>query len=587
MTILLRVFLFFCLLFFSTPCLPAWGKIHYTVEISTLPDNLSSLLASVSETAKLQKKSIDTLGFLQKRMSNDVQAMEQALKAKGYFKAVVATEIQSTSNPVRTRFLIRPGKRFFYGDVRLTLNPPSPKLDKPLQRILNRLSSSTGYSSSAVLDVETALLKRLQEHGYPTPSPPVREIVANHATNTVAVHFQITTGTAATFGITEIHGLETVSEDYVRSHLAWETDESFDIRLVDRSRENLIRTGLFRSVTLETHVLPDASRVRMRLNLLEGPRRSLRAGAWYYSDLGTGISAGWTNRNILGSGENLRVDTQLAEKLQSMQTLLTLPQMGHLDQRLDLLSKYEHQTTDSYTSTNLSLSAVLHRTFSELELGYGLAYRASRVKNGDIRNFNLISVPLLAEFSTTNDILDPTSGLALSVGMEPFSDITRQASSFILWNLTGRHFLPLYKRTVVLASRGRYSLLAGTDQDNIPKDLLLYAGGGGSVRGYAYQYAGDLDTDGTPLGGTSALDFSEELRLRINQDFGWVFFSDAGKAFGSISPMRQEHLFWGAGSGLRYFTPVGPIRFDVAVPLNRRTDVDAPYQLYFSLGQAF
>ena len=136
-------------------------------------------------------------------------------------------------------------------------------------------------------------------------------------------------------------------------------------------------------------------------------------------------------------------------------------------------------------------------------------------------------------------------------------------------------------------TRGRYSLLAGTSRDSIPEDMLLYAGGGGSIRGYAYQYAGELDEDDDPAGGVSAVDFSTELRFRINREYGFVLFGDGGGAFSSRNPSEKEEYFWGAGAGLRYFTPIGPIRLDVAVPLDRRSGVDDPFQLYLSLGQAF
>ena len=158
----------------------------------------------------------------------------------------------------------------------------------------------------------------------------------------------------------------------------------------------------------------------------------------------------------------------------------------------------------------------------------------------------------------------------------------------MFWDVSGRHYLPLTRdRSLVLATRGRYSLLAGTNRESIPEDMLLYAGGGGSIRGYAYQYAGQLDEDDEPLGGVSAVDFSAELRWRINREYGLVIFGDGGGAFSGRSPAEKEEYFWGTGAGLRYYTPIGPIRLDVAVPLDRRDGIDDPFQLYISLGQAF
>jgi translocation and assembly module TamA len=204
------------------------------------------------------------------------------------------------------------------------------------------------------------------------------------------------------------------------------------------------------------------------------------------------------------------------------------------------------------------------------------------------RTFNLVSAPLIAEFSNADNPLEPTEGLTLAARAEPFASVQDRGSSFMFWDVSGRHYLPLLRdRSLVLATRGRYSLLAGTGRENIPEDMLLYAGGGGSIRGYAYQFAGELDEDDDPLGGVSAVDFSAELRWRVNRDYGIVLFGDGGGAFSGRSPADREQYFWGTGAGLRYYTPIGPIRLDAAVPLERRDGIDDPFQLYLSLGQAF
>ena len=197
-------------------------------------------------------------------------------------------------------------------------------------------------------------------------------------------------------------------------------------------------------------------------------------------------------------------------------------------------------------------------------------------------------MPLIAEYSSADNPLDPTSGLTLAGRMEPFTSLEDSSSSFVLWSISGQHYLPLLTdRTLILATRGRYALLAGTGRESIPEDMLLYAGGGGSVRGYAYQYAGPLDDDDKPLGGVSAVDFSAELRWRFKKDYGLVLFGDGGGAFSGRDPSAKEDYFWGVGTGFRYYTPIGPIRVDVAVPLERRDGVDDLFQLYVSLGQAF
>lgn len=570
------------------PPLSLGAAAGYTVEIPALPDGLTSLLSSASDCVNLQDNPPDTPGLLRRRMAGDVENFDNALRARGYFKAEIAGELDTSVTPHVVRFLIEPGPRFVFDRPRLILQPEDPSLRDRLRDTLSRLKAGEKYSSSMVLDVETALLERLKERGRPSPATRERKVIADHATEKVEVEFSVDPGPAATFGATEILGLEDVSMEAVNTELAWKKGAPYDRRQVDKTREQLIRTGLFRSVRIDAVHADGSDTVDMKLTLLEAPHRSVRAGLWFFSDLGLGATAGWTHRNIFGAGQELRIDTELSENLQRANSELILPRMWHPRQNLGLSAQYEHELTDSYEATNLSLSAIARRPISELQVGYGLAYRLSEVDKDDSRRFNLFSVPLLAEYSNADNLLDPTRGIVLAARMEPFTDIGNTDTSFVLWNLTGRHYLPLSNdKSMILATRGRYSLLAGTNRNSIPEDMLLYAGGGGSVRGYAHQYAGELDENDDPVGGVSAVDFSAELRFRINREYGAVLFADGGGAFSGRNPSDREEYFWGVGSGLRYFTPIGPIRLDVAVPLDRRSGVDDLFQVYVSLGQAF
>ena len=142
----------------------------------------------------------------------------------------------------------------------------------------------------------------------------------------------------------------------------------------------------------------------------------------------------------------------------------------------------------------------------------------------------------------------------------------------------------------VLALRGNLGSIAGTSRDDIPADERFYAGGGGSIRGYGYQLAGPLDDDEDdpdPIGGRSLIELNGELRYRMTDTIGLVYFIDGGTVADSALPSLEEDLFIGTGVGLRYSTPIGPLRADIGVPLDRRSDVDDIVQIYVSIGQAF
>ena len=150
-----------------------------------------------------------------------------------------------------------------------------------------------------------------------------------------------------------------------------------------------------------------------------------------------------------------------------------------------------------------------------------------------------------------------------------------------------RRYYQISKKPVfVMAGRVTLGTIVGAGRDEIPADERLYAGGGSSIRGYAYQSVGPLVGD-TPIGGRSLLDLSFELRLKVTDRFGLIGFLDGGTAYTGTHFNTGEKILWGAGPGLRYFTPIGPLRLDVGFPLDRREGVDDAFQIYLSIGQAF
>ena len=144
-----------------------------------------------------------------------------------------------------------------------------------------------------------------------------------------------------------------------------------------------------------------------------------------------------------------------------------------------------------------------------------------------------------------------------------------------------------YARRYVLAGRARVGSTVGQPRRNVPANKRFYAGGGNSVRGYGYQKIGPLNDDDDPDGGRSLLELGAEFRAQVWGNFAVVPFVDGGTVYDNAYPDFSETFRWAAGIGLRYHTVIGPIRFDIAFPLNPRKGTDDPYQFYISIGQAF
>ena len=170
----------------------------------------------------------------------------------------------------------------------------------------------------------------------------------------------------------------------------------------------------------------------------------------------------------------------------------------------------------------------------------------------------------------------------------PYLGLNDVSPDFLRLELDGStYYSVIDKERLILAARAKLGMMAGDSANAIPAPKRFYSGGGGSVRGYQYQTVGPLDANNDPIGGRSLLEVGFEARVKITDSIGIVPFIEGGNVYESMAPDFSGEFLWGAGLGFRYYTAIGPIRLDVAVPLNKRPNVDDSYQIYISIGQAF
>ena len=193
-----------------------------------------------------------------------------------------------------------------------------------------------------------------------------------------------------------------------------------------------------------------------------------------------------------------------------------------------------------------------------------------------------------ATIDTSDSLLDPTRGFRVTGFLAPETSRTQGEQYYYLRNRVDAAYYQSVGERTVLAARLAFAGIQGADLIGIAPSRRLYAGGGGSVRGYGYQAIGPKNEFMEPIGGRSLVEASFEARIGTGFFDGAVSvvpFFDLGSVSTSTTPDFGE-IKMGAGVGLRYATGFGPIRVDVGVPLNPEPE-DSPVAVYVSLGQAF
>jgi translocation and assembly module TamA len=297
----------------------------------------------------------------------------------------------------------------------------------------------------------------------------------------------------------------------------------------------------------------------------------------------------WEHRNLFGEGEQLRLTLTAAQIEQGLEASLRKPTYPGLRQSLIFNVSLSNENTDAYDQQSASALAGIESGFLEnWLLTAGLAPEFSKVEEmGSNEEYLLLGMPLTGIRDVRNDLLNPTRGTRLDLTLTPYYGLGPDDPSWLTGTAGGSSYLGIDEdRRFVLANRLKVGFLVGSSNDDVPASKRFYAGGGGSIRGYEFQTVGDLDASNDPIGGRSLIEVSTELRIRVTEQIGVVPFVDGGTVYTSSYPDFSNTFRWAGGLGLRYFTGIGPVRLDVAFPINRR-DTDDTYQFYISFGQAF
>ncbi len=571
----------------------AWQNAQqpYEVQFEGVENALLNRLRGLSDAVELQERPPATITLLRRRGERDAPEFLQALRSEGYFAAEVDVRVDDTVSPAILTFVIQRGPRFRFGElsVRLADGAEPPAFALPEPGALGLEEGERAYTRT-VLEAERRLLTRFQMRGHPFAEVADRQVIADHATNRLDVHFRVDPGPSAVFGPVEFEGLEDVREDFARIQIPWQEGDPFNAARLREAREKLTGTNLFSMARVEPGAdLDPEGRLPVSVYLSERQHRTIRAGVSYRTDEGLGGRLSWEHRNLLRRGERLNISARASEITMALEGGFEKPAFAHPDQTLRARTRVARESPDAFTSTSVSGRVLLERDLTDrLTVGGGIAATYSEIEQLRVtRQHALVSLPMFLDWDRRDDALDPTAGGRINWRLAPFHDWLSSDPGFVRSStVLTQYYQVIDNSSLVLAGRLALGMAAGADREEIPADERFYAGGGGSIRGFRYQSVGPLVND-TPTGGSSLLEMSLEARYRMSDNVGFVLFADGGNAFEREFPDFSDTLRWGSGLGLRYYTPMGPLRFDVAVPVNRRSGIDDPFQLYISIGHAF
>lgn len=562
--------------------------------VGDLSPQLYELLNCTSELVALKSSPPATNAGLEHRAEADIKNFLKVLHSQAFYNATIKLDYNYKQCPVLVTISINTGPVYPLAGFSIVGATASECSDFPYDSICLYdigVLLHVPATPKTILSAEEALLYVMARRGYPLATISEREVLADQQQQAIYVILHVDSGPQAYFGETTITGLCSVKEEFLRKKIAWCMGSRYNPCLVDRTHNVIEATGLFSSITI-THAdsITENNQLPMQIELKEARHRSIGWGLSYSTDWGPGVAAEWEHRNIFGMGEKLSFDADAWQAMQRVKLLYVKPDFIRPAQDFLLLAEALHDKTKGYHESALSFSGMIERQLDpHVRISYGAMYKYLKdtrsFQNGE---YNLLKSPLYIRYSNVNNLLDPTYGATVLLRIIPSWQFLHKQFAYCINTLTSTFYYPLTcDERYVFAAKSTLGAIWGSSRRTIPISERFYEGSDNNMRGYRFLTVSPLGPDQKPIGGRSVMTYSMELRVKATENFGWVSFYDFGNVYSSIIPNLNKKILHSVGFGLRYLTPVGPLRLDFAVPLQRRRRLDHRFEVYVSIGQAF
>lgn len=542
----------------------------------------------------------ETAAMVQARADEDEKLAVRLLYSEGYYDATAIAGLdQAGDGTLKAVVTVTPGKRYKIGNIVITAAPTVPPT---LVRDSLPLKTGDYIVAANVESAEANIGVKLPENGYPFAKVGQRDILLDSATVTGDYTLPVEVGPRASFRAIATRGeKQAFGADHMEVIRRYKPGELYDSRKVDDLRKALVATGLFSSVGVEPvrtgEPGPDGTEyVDLMVDQEAGPPRTLAGEAGYGTGQGFRAEGTWTHRNLFPPEGALIAGAVIGTQEQGVSGTFRRSNAGKRDRTFQTGITLNHQNYNAYEAFTAGVNIGWSRQSTPIfQKRWTYSYGAEILGTNEQvvidpatadkvrRTYLIAGLPLQIGYDRSNDLLNPTKGLRANLRAEPEGSLQGNFSPYLRATFDLSGYFPV-SDGIVIAARTRLGTISGVSRDDVAPSRRIYAGGGGSVRGFGFQELGPKDVKNDPIGGRSVNEFAVEGRYRFG-NYGVVAFVDAGQVYDSQTPKFGD-MRYGVGIGGRFYTNFGPFRADIAMPIDRQPG-ESKFAVYIGIGQAF
>lgn len=542
---------------------PAWAATRVSIEglDGELADNARASLSLLSAV----RDKMDHPGTLRRLYRQGGDDIRKALQPFGYYAPQIEATIDGEFPDAVVVFRVDAGPRTTVGRVEVRIEGEG-RDDEVLQRLpaLFPLQVGDPLRAAPYDSFKQQLSQAAYERGYIDAELTRHELRVDPRNASAEILLSLKTGPRYRFGDVLMEQ-DVLRDEMARRYVTIVSGDWFDPQALLDTQFGLSDLGYYGQVDVQPlRAQADGNRVPVRVQASRRPRTRYDYGIGYGTDTGARLSAGIDRRWVNDRGHKLDSDLQLSEIKNVIGTEYIIPLGDKPGEKLSFPVSYTSQKYDAGDSSKYTAGVSLSRIPGAWQRRYYLNFEHERYESGDgQRSTNLLMPGLALNRSRLDDEIYPRRGWSVFLDTHGSQKFALSDTTFVQGQALLRGVLPLGDRARLL-SRLEYGATWVDEFSVLPSSQRFFAGGDQSVRGYAYQSIGPRDEDGEVIGGRFLATASLEVERAVRGSVGLAAFYDIGGADNNALPT----LVQGVGVGLRYRSPIGSIRLDLAHPLD-------------------
>lgn len=507
------------------------------------------------------------------------QEIDQAMRALGYYHAKTDSTLTFSGDCWQANYNVDAGEPVLIKSMDIVFHGEAAT-DDAFQKLADKLKADTSpvLHHGQYEKMKSRIENLARERGYFNARFSEKKLLIDKDNNSAEIKLVFDSGQRLVFGDINVTQ-DILTPDFVDKFISAKPGDYYSSETLANTHNALAKSGYFDSVDIH----PDLEQIQQRsvpINLQLYPKKvhHYSIGAGYDTDKGPLIAASYDNRRLNREGHFLTADIDLSPVLSTVSAEYSVPLERPTSDFFSFGAGLKREDTDSYDSLSGKLSGRLKHTFDNdwrQTLFLDQVYESFNADDEDREALLLLAGGSWLR-SVADDPLRPKHGYRLEFNVagtykNPLSDVSLlQGSLAAVWT----HPVPWDGRLILRAEQGATWV---DDFDKLPTTYRYYAGGMNSIRGYDYKELGSKNAKGDVIGGRFLSVVSVEYEQAILENWGVAAFIDSGNAY-NLDDIRMKT---GAGLGLRWYSPIGLVRVDFAVPLD---EADSSFQFHFAAG---